>query len=95
MIGLEDRQSLARDIDTALHAGARLRLACATAGIHVRTLQRWKTEEGLTRGDRRPDAVRPRPAHALTAEERTQVLEVANEARFADAAAGAHRADAG
>ena len=84
MIGLEDRQSLARDIDTALHAGARLRLACATAGIHVRTLQRWKTEEGLTRGDRRPEAVRPRPAHALTAEERTQVLEVANEARFAD-----------
>ena len=83
MIGLEDRQSLARDIDTALHAGARLRLACATAGIHVRTLQRWKTEEGLTRGDRRPDAVRPRPAHALTAEERTQVLDVANEARFA------------
>ena len=70
MIGLEDRQSLARDIDTARHAGARLRLACATAGIHVRTLQRWKTEEGLTRGDRRPDAVRPRPAHALTAEER-------------------------
>ncbi len=44
MIGLEDRQSLARDIDTALHAGARLRLACATAGIHVRTLQRWKSE---------------------------------------------------
>lgn len=45
---------------------------------------RWKTEEGLTRGDRRPEAVRPRPAHALTAGERTQVLEVANEARFAD-----------
>ena len=84
MIGLEDRQSLARDIDTARHAGARLRVACATAGIHVRTLQRWKTEEGLTRGDRRPEAKRPRPAHALTAEERTQVLEVANEARFAD-----------
>lgn len=83
MIGLEDRQSLARDIDIALHAGARLRVACATAGIHVRTLQRWKTEEGLTRGDRRPEAMRPRPAHALTAAERTQVLEVANEVRFA------------
>ncbi len=83
MIGLEDRQSLSRDIETATHAGARLRLACATAGIHVRTLQRWRAEEGLTQGDRRPEAVRPRPAHALTAEERTQVLEVANEARFA------------
>jgi len=82
MIGLEDHQSLARDIDTARHAGARLRLACASAGIHVRTLQRWKTEEGLTRGDRRPDAVRPRPAHALTAEERAQVLEVASESTF-------------
>lgn len=94
MIDLEDRQSLSWDIDTATNAGARLRLACATAGIHVRTLQRWKTEEGLTRGDRRPEAVRPRPVHALTVEERTQVLEVVNEA-LCRLAAGAHRADAG
>ena len=33
MIGLEDRQALARDIDAAHAAGARLRLACETAGI--------------------------------------------------------------
>ena len=37
MIGLEDRQSLAHDIHTAHKAGARLRLACETAGIDVRT----------------------------------------------------------
>jgi hypothetical protein len=36
MIGLEDRQSLAHDIHTAHKAGARLRLACETAGIDVR-----------------------------------------------------------
>ena len=42
MIDLEDRQSLAHDIHTAHKAGARLRLACETAGIDVRTLQRWK-----------------------------------------------------
>ncbi len=41
MIDLEDRQSMAHDIHTAHKAGARLRLACETAGIDVRTLQRW------------------------------------------------------
>ena len=40
MIGLEDRQTMALHIATAQGAGARLRLACATAGIAVRTLQR-------------------------------------------------------
>jgi len=84
MIGLEDRRSLAREIDTAHRAGARLREACAVAGIDVRTPQRWRAEDGLKRGDRRPDAVRPTPAHALSTEERGQLLRVANEPYFAD-----------
>ena len=67
MIDLEDRQSLAHDIHTAHKAGARLRLACETAGIDVRTLQRWNAGEGLVSGDGRPHAVRPQPAHALSA----------------------------
>ena len=40
MIGLGDRRSPAHDIETARHAGARLRLACDVAGIDERTLQR-------------------------------------------------------
>jgi transposase InsO family protein len=84
MIGLEDRQNLARDIKEAHEAGARLRLACETAGIDLRTLQRWKAADGLQTGDRRPAAIRPVPAHALSSEEREQVLAVANEPRFAD-----------
>lgn len=84
MIGLEDRQNVARDIEVAHEAGARLRLACETAGIDVRTLQRWKAADGLQTGDRRPAAIRPVPAHALSNEERQQVLAVANEPRFAD-----------
>jgi len=84
MIGLEDRRSVARQIDLAHRAGARLRPACEVAGIDVRTLQRWRAEDGLERGDRRPGAVRPTPAHALSAEEREQLLRVANEPRFAD-----------
>ena len=84
MIDLEDRQTLAREIEAAHQAGARLRLACEVAGIDVRTLQRWKAHEGLVSGDGRPDAVRPTPAHALTPAERQQILHVANEPRFAD-----------
>lgn len=84
MIGLEDRQSLVRDITEAHGGGARLRLACETAGIDVRTLQRWKAGAGLAMGDARPQAVRPVPTHALTQAERERVLCVANEPRFAD-----------
>jgi len=84
MIGLEDRQSLARDIQAAHQAGARLRPACEVAGIDVRTLQRWKAHRGLLAGDGRPEALRPTPAHALTCAEREQIVRVANEARFAD-----------
>lgn len=84
MIGLEDRQALARDIEQAHHAGARLRLACEIAGINVRTLQRWQAGAGLLRGDGRPQAVRPPPAHALSAAEREQLVRVANAPRFAD-----------
>ena len=83
MIGLEDRQALARDIHVAHTAGARLKPACAIAGIELRTLQRWQATDGLLSGDRRPQAVRPPSGHALTPAERALVLAVANEPRFA------------
>jgi putative transposase len=83
MIGLEDRQALTRDIHTAHTAGARLKFACETAGIDVRTLQRWKACDGLVNGDGRPQAVRPTPGHALSEAERAHLLAVANEPRFA------------
>ncbi|MBD5804955.1 IS2 transposase TnpB [Azoarcus sp. Aa7] len=84
MIGLEDRQAMVRHIETAHAAGARVRPACEVAGITVRTLQRWQAEDGLLVGDRRPQAERPTPAHALTEAERARILAVANEPRFAD-----------
>ena len=83
MIGLEDRQALAQDIDTAHAAGARLQPACEIAGIDVRTLQRWKAQHGLTAGDGRPQAEHPTPVHALSPAERAALLTVANEPRFA------------
>jgi putative transposase len=79
----EDRQTLARDIAQACAEGARFAPACALVGIAVRTLRRWQAGDGLTRGDRRPDAPRPVPSHALSDAERARIVEVANEPRFA------------
>ena len=83
MILIEDRRSLSLGITTATDAGARLHRACAIAGINARTLQRWRAHEGVLKGDGRPQAVRPTPSHALSVEERTKLLSVANEPRFA------------
>jgi putative transposase len=84
MTRLEDRQILVRDIEQACAAGARLAPACALAGINARTLRRWKAGDGLAQGDRRPDAERAMPAHALTEAERARIIAVANEPRFAE-----------
>jgi transposase InsO family protein len=83
MTRLEDRQTLMREIDAARASGARQAEACGLAGINPRTIQRWR-KNGAILGDRRPDAVRPTPSHALTDEERVRIVAVANEARFAE-----------
>jgi putative transposase len=84
MTRLEDRQTLIDQVAEARANGARRAPACILAGVDPRTIQRWRKNDGLTRGDRRPDAIRPTPSHALTAEERARIVEVANEARFAE-----------
>lgn len=84
MIRLEDRQTIAEAVEEAHTAGARWRPACELVGVDLRTLQRWKASDGLVHGDRRPEAVREPPAHALSAAERARLLQVANEPRFAD-----------
>jgi putative transposase len=88
MTRLEDRQTLVRDIEQACADGARLAPACALAGIDTRTLRRWKAGDGLAHGDRRPDADRPTPSHALSEAERARIIEIANQPRFADTPPG-------
>jgi putative transposase len=80
----EDRQTLAAEIREACAAGARLAPACGLAGIDLRTFQRWRAGDGEVKADRRPEAVRPRPAHALSEAERARIVALANAPRFAD-----------
>jgi hypothetical protein len=70
----EDRQKVVEQIEMACREGARLEPACEIAGLDVRTVQRWRGHKG--KGDGRPQAVRPTPAHALSAQERARLLEV-------------------
>lgn len=82
MTALEDRQRVIGWIEEAHGAGARLAPSCALMGLDLRTLQRWRGD-ALSTGDRRPEAERPMPEHALTPEERAEILRLANEPRFA------------
>lgn len=80
MTALEERKTLIGLISEATLAGARQAPACEMLGLSARTVQRWQGGE--------PDAVdgrslrRHEPSHKLSAEERTELLAVANSAEF-------------
>lgn len=63
-------------IHEAVDAGARRHKACAVLGISCRTLRRWHAAQDLADQRQRPT---PRDyAHALTPEEKAQILTVCN-----------------
>jgi putative transposase len=80
MTALEERVALIGLISEATLAGARQARACEMLGLSARTVQRWQSGE--------PDAVdgrslrRYEPSHKLSADERAEVLAVANSAEF-------------
>ena len=67
-------------IDKAVAAGARLRQACETAGISVRTVERWRF--GPTEDQRH--GPRTRPPNKLSDTERRKILEVVNSPEYRD-----------
>jgi putative transposase len=82
MISAADRRQTVMLINAARQAGARLAQACQTAGISVRTYQRW-TADGKLRTDQRPTAERPEPANKLTPQERQHVLDICHLPEYA------------
>lgn len=73
MISTLDRQHAVTLIDEAVDAGARRFRACEELGINDRTYRRWTAGDEVGT-DGRPTAVKPPPAHALTADERAEIL---------------------
>ncbi len=71
-------------IREATSAGARKRLACAEAGLSLRTFQRWTQEAGQISQDQRAQAQRPEPANKLSEQERAQVLAICNQPAYAN-----------
>jgi transposase InsO family protein len=83
MTSLADRQHLLNAVEQAIQHGARREKACALVGISPRTLKRWKAD-GRILSDRRPEATRPIPAHALTEEEKQTILALCNQPEYTD-----------
>ena len=86
MISLADRQHAVDVIYEAIESGSRVDAACREAGIDRRTFRRWTNNAlGTVSADARPTADRPSPSNRLSTEERSRVLDVSHEPRFADA----------
>jgi putative transposase len=71
-------------VDEAACAGARRSQACSVLGLSLRTLQRWQSESepDLASHDRRKGSTRS-VAHRLSEAERSEILNVCNQPRFA------------
>ncbi|WP_226598064.1 IS3 family transposase [Marinobacter nauticus] len=81
LTSVPERRVMIDLIQEAMSAGARLFKACGEAGIGLRTYRRW-FREGEVQPDKRPEAVRPRPANKLSEAERQQILSTCNSARY-------------
>jgi transposase InsO family protein len=68
-------------LDEAVRDGARLKPACETIGLAVRTIQRWRKQGG---GDDRRHGPHSEPPNKLSAAERQDVLEVVSLPQYRD-----------
>jgi len=85
MTTCQQRQVLLELIEQACNSGARLHKACATIGLHARTVQRWHHCE-RQQGDRRASDKRcaTTPPNKLSAAERSAALALLNSEAFKD-----------
>jgi len=70
-------------IEEAVGSGCRRAMACEMLDISVRTYQRWARDGGASSSDGRKGAQRGAPANKLSADERAEILAVANSEEFA------------
>lgn len=71
-------------IEVACIAGARLAPACRIAGISERTVQRYRQSAEIKPDGRKDAAIGRAPANKLSEQERLNIIETANQQKFAD-----------
>lgn len=72
-------------LDEAVAAGARIEPACEAINLTARTAQRWREDPD---GDDNRAGPKAKPRHALTAEERQWVIDIANSPQYRDLSPG-------
>lgn len=77
----EDKLCAIKLVQEAQTKGCRKESACEALGVSLRTLQRWEAKDNVVDLRKGPKA---KPAHSLTEQEKTQILDVANSDEFAD-----------
>src|SRR6195952_2708234 len=80
MTALEERNTMIGWIGEATLAGARQAPACKVLGLSARTVQRWQSGESVAVDGR--TSRQYEPLHKLSADERAELLAVANSAEF-------------
>lgn len=73
------RRQLLAWFDDAVANGASRWKAAEQLEISLKTLNRWRDNNGAVLVDKRPDALRPVPSNKLTEEEEQQILAICNE----------------
>src|ERR1700712_1218191 len=80
MTALEERNTMIGWIGEATLAGARQAPACKVLGLSARTVQRWQSGESVAVDGR--TSRQYKPLHKLSADERAELLAVANSPEF-------------
>lgn len=78
------RETLLALFDEAVANGASQYKAADLMQVPQRTLRRWRTSQGHVLPDLRPLAIRPEPKNKLSEKERQHILNVCNEADYAN-----------
>ncbi|WP_163372367.1 helix-turn-helix domain-containing protein [Endozoicomonas acroporae] len=76
---VNERQQLLTWFDEATANGASRWKAAEQLGISLKTLNRWRDDNGVVLVDKRLDALRPEPSNKLTAEEELRILDICNQ----------------
>jgi len=82
-IDLRERRDVIAHLHEACAAGARLGPACQLLELSPRTLQRWREDAHVKADGRKAAAQQREPANKLSAQERQQILAIANQPEFA------------